>query len=191
MGSDFALDSMWCGGAALYKPSAVPCAIFTVNIEHDDTRTLSWPRNPSSTAEFVNRSHDLERIVFTQVGPTWWQRTEQLRRRLALHEIALLKASNNTCFEQRNGQPHDDGAVGSRLLLSKRLPCNLTRLQRFPRQMSQVGDIVLSTSSAQSQSVKSKIRAVAWPTSHLKAAAANAIAPISSCCRSGWWECCY
>ena len=198
-GSDFGLDTIWCGAAQLHAPERVGCAVLTVCIEHDDTRALNW----TSDDAFVRRSRQLEKEAYTAIAPLWWMRTQQLRQELALHEFALFEGSNRTCLEpgadascrqQHGGRGSRAGHNGMRL--ATRLPCSFTRMARFPRHYAHVGDMLMSahTQELELQNGQQRVSTVILGTNQTTAAALIpnlASAPPKGCCRRGVWKCCY
>ena len=148
-GSDFALDTLWCGAASLYASERVACAIIPIPIEHDDTRALNWTAN----RDFMKRSKRLEKRAYTAIAPKWWALTQQLRSHLALNEITRLNKSHNTCMGGRARQGRASKLITGGALaedhafaLSTRIPCQLPELKTFPRQYAHIGDVVLDAS---------------------------------------------
>ena len=205
-GSDFGLDTIWCGAASVQAPQRVACAVITLGIDHDDTRALNW----TSDKSFLKRSRKLERDVYTEVAPDWWAQTQRLRQDLALREHELFEASNRTCFEPKyhirglhsftghadgsrvqpwNGQPVVKGRNGIQVQRATRLPCALTRLERFPRHYAHVGDVMMIDARI-SQDVSSMLL-TANQTASLALVPAIARRPPTGCCRRGQWKCCY
>jgi len=209
-GSDFALDSLWCGAATLYAPSRVACAIINVPIDHDDTRALNW----TSDASFWSRSRRLEKLAYTKLAPSWWERTQRLRLELAMRQLALFEASNHTCLAPRVKQTHAHKRGLGRRNLQKRvraatratgrhleqremalataLPCQLTQLERFPMQYNRVGDAAIEVPLSD-ETPRSHQQVLLSPnqtaTAQLMRRAAQS--PLKSCCKRGVWKCCY
>ena len=100
-GSDFGLDSAWCGAASLYAPRGVACAIVPVAIVHDNTRSLNW----TADATFWTRSMRLTKLARETLVPEWWQQSVKLmgefRRRETGGEknvLAARRAALGTCL---------------------------------------------------------------------------------------------
>lgn len=159
-GSDFALDTVWCGAAALYvgqghgtRQTRVPCAIITLPITHADTRTLNW----TSSDKFAAASHRVERLVRREVAPDWWAAEADLIRTLSRHEIRMLRHTNHTCeasmpaITERVVSPAARDGQVCRTNWSKatRLPCCYAQMQCFPHCFNHVGEIVKPCISAE------------------------------------------
>lgn len=193
-GSDFGLDTTWCGAAALYEPSRPACALVMVSIEHDDTRALNWTYDPA----FVKRSVELERRVYKTIARPWWLRSQLLRRQLARRELSIFEASNRTCLapvitHQQEGRRGHRGAVGARPAAMRPatiLPCKITSLGAFPRAYAHLGEVAMVGGSTDPQRA---VSVVLTPnqTATLEQMPRALERDLKRCCvEKGLWKCC-
>lgn len=201
VGSDFALDSLWCGAAALQAPGRIACAVITVTIDHDDTRTLNWTSDPV----FWSRSRKVEKLAYTTFATKWWMRTQQLRHSLALREFELLVASNRTCQLPLSAPLLANGQLSSKRAsrrlaaragrrvhpLATRLPCRFATLSHFPRHYSHVGDLAMESDTELSHHAFRDIVLDPNQLTLVDALPAAARKPVSKCCMRGMWKCCF
>ena len=191
-GSDFALDSLWCGGATLFAPARVACAVVTIPIEHDDTRVLNW----TSDESFKKRSRELEKQAYTELAPSWWDHTQRLRIGLFVREMALLEASEFTCLETRAQASNVFPAAETRRYASATaLPCQLTQLRRFPMVYNRLGDIVLDAATDAKLGTRARQRVSLTrnqtAVAELMHKLARSHSPVKACCTRGSWKCCF
>ncbi len=195
LGSDFALDSLWCGAATLFAPTRVACAVVTIPIGHDDTRALNWSRDES----FKKRSQKLEKRAYSELAPTWWERAQRLRLDLFLRELAILETSNHTCVQARAPTAGAPPTLASetrrrrRYALAQALPCQLTQLERFPMVYNRVGDVMLDAAMDTELATRSRKRVELTPNQTAVAAQMikQARSPLKACCKRGLWKCCF
>lgn len=194
VGSDFGLDTTWCGAAALYEPRRPACALVMVAVEHDDTRALNWTRDPA----FVKRSVELERRVYKSVARPWWLRAQLLRRQLARRELSLFEASNRTCLaptaahqqERRHSHRVAVDARPAAMRPATILPCKITSLGAFPRVYAHLGELTMVGSSRDPQ------RAVSIALTPNQTATLEQMPralernPKRCCVDKGLWKCC-
>jgi hypothetical protein len=148
-GSDFGLDSSWCGAAALYAPSRVACAIVPLPIIHEDTRSLNWTEDTT----FWNHSMRLMSRVRKHLLPDDWKSSVKLagefRRRevagITKDNIAARQAALKTCIQwstglyMRNTCADNDPSASNRTRPKHlyrtmgKVPCQTARMDCFPK----------------------------------------------------------
>ena len=141
-GSDFGLDSMWCGGAMRYAPDRVACAIIPIQVHHDDTRAINW----TVDASFKNRSHRVDKVAHDRVAPEWWSLMKKRRFDLRRAGAGRFEATNGSCLSPT--------VNGSRIMpvscyrlpkatIQQVVPCRLARLACYPKCYNPLGRVAL------------------------------------------------
>lgn len=170
-GSDFGLDSMWCGAAALHldrldqtltranlndsaaaaalqsaRRRDTACALIMVPITHADGRVLNW----TSSRKWWARSYEVEVLARTRLdsGRSWWRRQERLLADLSYHE-ATGAGTPPSCVRARKGRITSRArrCRVTQWRTSEWLPCEVALLPCFPHCYSHLGRVATCSES--------------------------------------------